>query len=506
MTVEAPPAAGETTPDGDLDAALDTVVNHPGPVIVDFDETLYLRNSTEDFLDCMTPGLVGKLFLKALGLLGPWRITGSLTRDAWRVRIVALLFPWIWLSWRARVEALAAARVNPRLRAALARRGDVIVATLGFEPVVRPLLDAMGLAHVKLVACRFGSIVDRRARKLALLRAQIGEEAVARSLVITDSQDDAPLLEACAVPLFVIWPEARFVPALSRVYLPLEYLTEVKRPGKRYFLGAILGDDYIVWVLASIALAGFWVPHVLGLLLLLISFWAIYERGYVDNDEMAARHEKDPVLSETFHGSHVATPKVTPWIWALVFGAAGVTVLAWPNEPSVAELVAWGGVLAATHIFFHAYNRIDKAARVWMFAGLQLLRVFAFVAIVPVTAIGAIALAALAMARWVLYCVYRATKTGNWPGLPVQVVRLTLFLVMGFTLLIGSGAQSIEWWTGVALLFWCMLRAARNIHAIMRSTRSIYADSAALPAAAASPRASDATLMAKRSPGPTAAE
>jgi hypothetical protein len=38
--------------DASPDAALAAVCAHEGPVLVDFDETLYLRNSTEDFIDC----------------------------------------------------------------------------------------------------------------------------------------------------------------------------------------------------------------------------------------------------------------------------------------------------------------------------------------------------------------------------------------------------------------------------------------------------------------------
>ncbi len=37
--------------------------------------------------------------------------------------------------------------------------------------------------------------------------------------------------------------------------------------------------------------------HVVGLLFLLLSFWAVYERGYVDNDEIAARYEREPTLN-----------------------------------------------------------------------------------------------------------------------------------------------------------------------------------------------------------------
>src|SRR5215468_910271 len=67
-------------------AALAAVRAHDGPVIVDLDETLYLYNSTEDFIDCAWPGLLALLLLRLLDVLKPWRLTGGIdTRDTWRV-------------------------------------------------------------------------------------------------------------------------------------------------------------------------------------------------------------------------------------------------------------------------------------------------------------------------------------------------------------------------------------------------------------------------------------
>src|ERR1700722_3761834 len=42
--------------DASPDAALTAVRAHKGPLLVDLDETLCLRNSTEDFIDCDRPG------------------------------------------------------------------------------------------------------------------------------------------------------------------------------------------------------------------------------------------------------------------------------------------------------------------------------------------------------------------------------------------------------------------------------------------------------------------
>jgi hypothetical protein len=43
--------------DASPDYTLAAVCTHEGPLLVDLDETLYLRNSTEDFIDCARPGL-----------------------------------------------------------------------------------------------------------------------------------------------------------------------------------------------------------------------------------------------------------------------------------------------------------------------------------------------------------------------------------------------------------------------------------------------------------------
>src|SRR5687768_8535113 len=89
--------------DASPSAALSAVREHEGPVIIDVDETLYLRNSTEDFLDCAQPGVLGLLVLRALDAFQPWRLSGEDTRDTWRVGVIVCLFPWTFWIWRRRV-------------------------------------------------------------------------------------------------------------------------------------------------------------------------------------------------------------------------------------------------------------------------------------------------------------------------------------------------------------------------------------------------------------------
>ncbi len=92
--------------------------------------------------------------------------------------------------------------------------------------------------------------------------------------------------------------------------MPGEYISRIKRPGERDIIRGILLEDFAFWLLSSIGLAIDPSTHLVGLLLLLLSFWAIYGRGYVDNDLVASRYEADPQLSAAFGSVWVATRQV----------------------------------------------------------------------------------------------------------------------------------------------------------------------------------------------------
>jgi hypothetical protein len=456
------------------EAAIGAIQRHEGPLLLDLDETLYLRNSTEDFIDSAFPRLPALLLMRALDLLKPWRWTGGeVTRDIWRVRVISACFPWTGSRWRRRVDNLASRFSNLRLMAALdVPRARVFVTTTGFEPIVAPLVAALGVPHARIVAARLSSFADRRDGKLSMTISALGDPTVRGALVLTDSSQDLALLDACARPLRAVWPEAHYRHALSSVYLPGQYLTQVKRPGERYIVRGILQEDFALWVLGSIALAAAPLAHVAGLLFLLLSFWTIYERGYVDNDLVAARFEADPKLSAAFADAPVVTPRWLPWIWAAAAGAIAVTLLRWPQAPLPADLLAWAAVLLATYSWFRIYNRFDKGTRVWLFAGLQFARSAAFVALVPVNPVGAIALGAHILAKWVPYCVYRVGGK-DWPDAPFHLIRLMFFFVLGALLAAAAGLASIVNWTAAALLAWNVFRARQELATALAAARRL---------------------------------
>ncbi|WP_293369529.1 HAD family hydrolase [Nevskia sp.] len=456
------------------DDALAQIAAFDGDLLLDLDETLYLRNSTEDYLDSASPGFIAYVLLRLLDVLKPWRNRGGpVARDWWRLRLVNLLFPWTRARWQRRVTALAAGSANAPLIAAL--RGSnarVTIVTAGFAPVVTPLIAALGFADAPLIAASASSPDDRVRGKLAMAIDALGEARVRASMVVTDSRDDQPLLDHCAAPLRTLWPDARYRHAFSRVYVPGRYLNEVKRPGQRYIVRGILQEDFAFWVLASITGAGMPVLHVLGLLALLISFWAIYERGYVDNDHAARDYEHDPRLSSTFGHVEVATPAITPWLWAAGTGAIAIVLLRWPAPPAAADFGLWGLTLVASYALFKIYNRLDKGTRIWLFPGLQLARSASFVALVPIGVAASLALGAHVIARWVPYYLYRIGNQ-EWPEAPFFLSRLMFYLLLWLMMVFTQGHESVLTPTALALMGWNIFRARRDLTHLFRDARRI---------------------------------
>jgi hypothetical protein len=270
-------------------------------------------------------------------------------------------------------------------------------------------------------------------------------------------------LQACGCPLRTTWSKARYRPALSGIYFPGQYLSKIKRPGAHYFRHAVLQEDYILWVLASVALSAKPLNHVAGLLCLLLSFWAIYECGYVDNDRIAYSFEREPTLTPAYHQASVATSFWRAWIWSLTFAVIGLYVIRWPIGPTLQDFIRWGAVLAGTYLWFHFYNRSNKPSRVWMYPVLQFARTAAIASLVPIVPIGAMAIAAHIQTRWAPYYMYRQGER-SWPTeARFGIFRLFLFISLALLLGISSGWGAVVNWTALALLVWNLGQARHEL-------------------------------------------
>lgn len=458
--------------------AVTTLERHDGPIIVDLDETLYLRNSTTEFLNTVRPRLLAYLVVKLIDVVRPWRGRGDQShtqRDMWRVRGVLVCAPWSLLLWRRHAAKAGAQDANARLIDVLERsEGEVVVATLGYQPIVKPLLRAMGLGRLRLVAMSPWRSDDVVAGKLALTRSTIGADAVADSAVITDSAADMDLLAAARVGARVVWPEARPRHLFSSLYLPGRYLSVVKRPKSGYFRRQVIREDLALWIISGVYLADRPIAHIIGLAVLMLSFWSAYEIGYIDNDLIAEAHEADPKLTSSFKEGQLAIGHLGPVPWAIGAGLLGLWILRWPAPPSVTDYLGWAAVLVAVVAVFMVYNRFDKQTRISLFPLLHVARGSAFVVVAPAAAVAVVALVIHILIRSTLYLIYRINNA-QWVAMDLSVLRLTLF-VSGAVLL---GVSGDRWWselisaTGLTLVAWHLLLTRREFRTLLRNAHRL---------------------------------
>jgi len=472
--------APHTSPERALDAVREAGSDQT--ILVDFDETLFLLNSTEAYLDQLRPRFLGALLLFTLSLFRPWKLLpilkrGSGGRDWVRVLVASLAFPWTAARWRRSARATADTKFNSALLEVLAASpARIVVASNGFSFVIEPLLRSTGLDFDQLIACRFWSgFRDRAAGKKALVERSLGHDVWARAIVITDSLDDAPLLEVAQQPHYVTWPAARFEQAMGDVYIPFFYTERVKHPGQKYLLKTVLAEDLLFLFLATTWSTLDPLLHALGLGVAMASFWCVYEVGYMENDLVAERDEADPKLSAEFKTHKERIRLFQPWLWSLPMGAVGAYLLVLSRAGTehgpinlgfevLGVFCAWGLVLGGLRGAYFVYNRANKALRIWMYPILQLFKTFGFLVLVPINLVGSSFLAAQVMARWTLYILYRYCQ-GAW--VPVgQLLRVGFFVILLLSLgVAGLGAplEQIFSWQTALLLGYGGVKARREL-------------------------------------------
>ena len=197
------------------------------PIILDFDETLLLRNSTAEYINSLQPRLLGFILVILLTIIRPWKWLprpwgGDKTRDWYLVTIPTLLLPWTVIFWQQKAKKLAEQYTNPELVAAVKQNADaqIIVASLGFNFILKPILKHIDLKCDRLVGCRFWQGAgDRNLGKLAMMSEVLSESELKSAILITDSEDDLPLLHVVGQPCFVLWSTAQYIEPFSDFWL-----------------------------------------------------------------------------------------------------------------------------------------------------------------------------------------------------------------------------------------------------------------------------------------------
>ena len=194
-------------------------------IILDFDETLLLRNSTAEYINSLRPRLLGFVLVKFLDVIKPWvwlphPYKGHKIRDWFLVVVPTILLPWTLLNWQRKAKQLAAYSNTELISAVNSNaNANIIVASLGFKFVIDPILQHLPIKYDLLVSCRFWKAGDRSKGKLLMMQEVLPLSKIKSSILVTDSKDDLPLLQVVEQPCFVIWSLAKYVTPFQDFWL-----------------------------------------------------------------------------------------------------------------------------------------------------------------------------------------------------------------------------------------------------------------------------------------------
>ena len=473
--------------------------------VVDFDYTLLQSNSTELYLDTVTPQWLGFLIGKAIKSLRLDRLLSrgsdaSVAYDQLRVFFVTLLFPWTLLLWRRRAPRLAEQFANRRLIAGLKAGGceQVTVISNGFRFVIRPLLGKLGIEVKRLIAS--GPVPGWRnlaaeGKRVALEREVPGID-LRRVLFVTDSVSDAALLAAAGKAYLIKWPCEEFK-AYRLTYVPFRYTAEGKYRGEGVVKRHRFGEDLVVILLAYQAFLGGlgWLPLVPEVLLwnlwtflaLFLSFHSVYEIGYYENDFKAALREDRPQVNPAVRAFGDYPIARMGWFWGAALGCLAFVPGLFSSAASTApdswlvgllrtsgegadspralvfllSIAVWTAVLLATRGIFRIHNRLPVSWRTSSFAVLQGAKLTAFAAFFQLTVLGAALIVAQVMRHLSNYVVYR--QSGNRHTFARQLHRLQVFGVLaGLLFLVQPTLVGLEHPQVWMITGWCLVMAAEE--------------------------------------------
>lgn len=452
--------------------------------LVDFDHTLLAANSTELFVGMCSPGLIIAMIDFVCRRLLPWRLTRMKqwyrTRDYVCFLAIAGLTPWnLWL-WQRRAPALFARLRSAEVAEKLAVIDPcrIVIISFGNRFIIGALLRGSAYAGCRIIATPLRpSPRWFITGKATIARSLLGDQAVATATVLTDSEDDRDLLDFCADGQ-LIDPQGPANLARERLYLPLRYSGSVK------FTRSFAIDQ---WLLVDSCIYGLSVAHGwTGLIhfaviapLLSLSFMAVYELGYFENDMEAARKEDSPTLSGKEARYRHYPIRGQSWVWAVAAAWAALALAVWLGElarPVLAgALLIWIALLIVSRVVFLIYNRLPPQHRMLTYPALQLSKYGSILAIFRPGVTGCLLVISQIATMWVNYVVYRLG--GAKDRFPKEPFRLVLFLIMALvvsaswrrhTATASSPAPDIV--VPAAITCWLALRIAKSV--LMRRLKS----------------------------------
>lgn len=457
-------------------------------VFVDFDYTLFLANSTDEFLECARPAFLAALLLRVLGLLKPWSFLPGerrsfVWRDPIRVLAVVILMPWTLLLFRRRAHAIFERHYNRALAPLLAEVGAdrVVIVSFGYSFVIRrlivgtPLEGASVIASSMLDASRF----RREGKASRLFGKRVAADAT-RDIFVTDSEvDDADVLARFEQGFHIRWTATKKPRPHDKVYVPFFYTDVVKRPGQGFFIRTILLDEFALVAFCFLLYQPLHWSIWICAFSLFLAFRLTYEIGYVENDRVGFLYEASPKLSKEYY--RYKDYRVTPyaWYWAVAltffgifvldaeFVLASVTRLGFDPEIGTTAarsvLVAgWLALIGVARSIFFLFNHAPLIWRIAIFYPLHLVKYFAPALIFASGPAGLALLFGQITRTWTKYAIRRSD--GDRQLFPGHLIRMMFFfsLLGVFGLVMGFGAVFGAWQT-YAIMAWCVVRGIPDV-------------------------------------------
>lgn len=237
-----------------------------------------------------------------------------------------------------------------------------------------------------------------------------------------------------------------------KIYIPLLYSEKVKRPDRRYFLNNIIGEDFIILALSFSYSSSYPWLNVIGLFLLQMAFWCIYELGYIENDKIGEKFEDKAILSYNYKNYEHSFGFWQPWLWSLCLSVLGLLVLAKDQINNIQitnylllneynqslfwfsqEFALWMSFLVVLRFLFCIYNSINKQSRVWFYLILQACRYCGFLIVMATNTVGLMFLVSSVITRSIQYTLYRylGGKNSSWPmDFPRYFFCLLIYLML----------------------------------------------------------------------------
>lgn len=274
-----------------------------------------------------------------------------------------------------------------------------------------------------------------------------------------------------------------------KIYIPLLYSEKIKRPGQKYFLYQILGEDFAVLLLSFTFFSSHRLSNAIGIFLLQIAFWCIYEIGYVENDVIGEKFEDKAVLSYNYNSYEYSFHWWQPWLWACCSSALGVIVLhqdivvdskpidAWLANGYDYNLLQtfegflfWIVFLLFLRFIFHIYNNLNKQSRVWFYLLLQGCRYCGFLVLLTTNMVGLILLVSKLLTRSIQYILYRymGGKNADWPkDFPRYFFCLLIYILLLCIIAINNRDLSLIMNFQVPLIIiFCLLRGIKHFQKV----------------------------------------